>query len=231
MSQYKYRNLDLSFKDADVKQGIVTGYFAAFNVVDAYKEVLLPTAVTKTIAEQGPTAMRPRIKHLLNHDVTRPIGKLTELKADDFGLYYASKVGTNDAAIDFVKMVESELITEHSIGYREMKTTYDSEAKILTLNEIKLFEGSSLSGWGVNEFTPLLGFKGDTAARIKKLEAFCRNTDCTDETIELLLLEIRQLEALIVKAYEAPAPDESTQAATGTEIDAALISQFINIKF
>jgi hypothetical protein len=34
--------------------------------------------------------------------------------------------------------------------------------------------------------------------RMKALEAFCRNSDATDETIELLLIEAKQLSQLLI---------------------------------
>lgn len=231
MNLYQYKSLALTFKDIDQKQGIVSGYLSAFNVADAYKDVVLPGAFTKTIQEQGPESRQPRIKHLLNHDITQPIGKFTMLKEDSYGLAYESKIGTNSVAADFMKMAESDLITEHSIGYREIKTAKGENGTKMLL-ELKLMEGSSLTGWGVNQYTPMTGIKGvaDYEARIKRLTTFVKNTDATDEAIEILLLEIKQLSQLIIDLKATPA--ETTlvpEPKKAKGLDANLILTYLSI--
>jgi hypothetical protein len=116
-------------------------------------------------------------------------------------------------------MVESGLITEHSIGFRTIKYNQLGEWEKVKegeaareLTELKLYEGSSLTGWGVNQYTPLVSKSiEDIEGRIKRLEKFCRDTDATDETVELLLMEVKQLTQLLQDTNEAkeiiePAP-------------------------
>jgi hypothetical protein len=104
-----------------------------------------------------------------------------------------------------------------------------------------LYEGSSLTSWGANEYTPMLGLKSMSGKveRIKKLEKFIKHTDATDETIELLMLEIKQLYQLLENfedlssqpaAVEAPAepkvePDEIAQKAA-TALDILLLKYY-----
>ena len=105
--------------------------------------------------------------------------------------------------------------------------------------DIQLFEGSSLTSWGANEYTPMLGMKGRTVAdrveRLKKLEKFVKNTDATDETIELLLLEIKQLHQLIedlsslpeaVDAPEEPKVEEKSNDALKKAVDILIFKHF-----
>ena len=216
---YQYKNIAFDVKDVD-SSGIISGYFSAFDVVDAYNEVVVKGAFKKTIREQGPNSAQPRIKHLLNHDVSLPVGKLIELKEDSYGLLYRSQVGTHSVGVDVMKMIESGLITEHSIGYRTVKYNQVAEwdkvkegEAARELTELKLYEGSSLTGWGVNQYTPMVGKSiDDMQARIKKLEKFCRDTDATDDTVEMLLLEVKQLTQLVEDMSEKKAtpPQEST---------------------
>jgi len=192
---------------------------------------VLPGAFSKTIQEQGPESRQPRIKHLLNHDITQPIGKFTMLKEDAYGLAYESKIGTNSVAADFMKMAESDLITEHSIGYREIKTAKGENGTKMLL-ELKLMEGSSLTGWGVNQYTPMTGIKGiaDYEARIKRLTTFVKNTDATDEAIEILLLEIKQLSQLIIDLKAIPAePTLEPEPKKAKGLDANLILTYLSI--
>lgn len=212
---YEYKNLANEVKDVSKKDGIVTGYFSSFGTIDAYNDVVIQGAFTKTIAEQGPNSSHPRIKHLLDHDTYLSIGKLMVLKEDATGLYYESKIGSHALGQDFIKMVESGLITEHSIGFRTVKSSMDDNTGIRTLNELQLFEGSSLRSWGVNQNTPLLNLKGenqeDRLDRLAKLEKFARNSDATDETIEMLLLEIKQLTQLTIDLKTTKPTEEVTK--------------------
>ena len=174
-----------------------------------------------------------RIKHLQNHNVNQPLGKIEVLLEDTKGLYYESKIGSHNLGVDFLKMVDSGLITEHSIGYQTIQERKKED--IIELIELKLFEGSSLTGWGVNENTPLTGVKSlegikveDIEGRVKALEKFCKNSDATDETIELLLLEQRQLSQIIIdlKQNNTP-PVKKTEVSLATVKEAI---QFFNYK-
>jgi HK97 family phage prohead protease len=216
---YKSGHIGASIKDVDGKRGIVTGYFSAFNNVDSDGDIIRKGAFAKSIQEWGPQSSTPRIKHLMNHNSSQPLGKITMLVEDTKGLAYESQIGTHSLGTDFVKMVESNLITEHSIGFRTMKRNQlqDYEEYIKNpdkgwyeLTDIKLYEGSSLTAWGANPNTPLTGMKGATTEDIvqsyinrqKNIEKFCANTTASDETIELLLIELKQLTQVILHLTE-----------------------------
>lgn len=200
--------INLSVKDVDGKKGIVTGYFSAFNNVDSDGDIMRKGCYERTIRENGPKSNKPRIKHLMNHNTSMPLGLLTELKEDDYGLYYESKAGTHNLGQDFIKMVESGLITEHSIGFRTIKRNqlqdYEGYMKNpakgwFEITEVKLFEGSSLTAWGANPNTPLTGLKTELQVESvnNRIELLCkalRNGTFTDETFDLLEIELRQLQ-------------------------------------
>ena len=120
--------------------------------------------------------------------------------------------------MDFIKMVESDLIKEHSIGYQVKKfnqvTSWEDykEGDVRReLTELKLWELSSLTAWGANPNTPLTGLKGEllinNEIEINKLvnqaeaiEDFCRNSKATDETIQQLLTYNKQLLKIITES-------------------------------
>lgn len=211
--------------DADPKLGIVTGYFSHFNNVDSDGDIIKKGSFAKTIKEQGPASTQPRIKHLLNHDPAQPLGKLLNLKEDATGLLYESQVGTHNLGQDFIKMVESGLITEHSIGFKVMKRnqiqSYEDYMKNSSkgwyeISEVKLYEGSSLTAWGANPLTPITSLKSDfdvdlVISQMAAIEKFCRNSDATDDTIEILLLHSKQLTQFICDIKNATQPTIVTQ--------------------
>lgn len=202
------------FKDIDGKRGIVAGYFASFDTKDFENDIIRKGAFLKSIQENGPNSPLPRIRHLYNHDPFKPLGKLIELKEDSKGLYYESKIGSHALGVEFLKMAESGLITEHSIGYKATKSTGQKGVNRV-ITEVKLKEGSSLSVDGVNPNTPLVSIKGDVdiakiADRQKAVDKFCRDADVSDETIQTLLLHSQQLSQLIIDI-------KSTQPEAATE--------------
>lgn len=205
MSIYKYKAASLELKEVDLKRRTVSGYFTAFNVLDSDGDIGRKGMFARSIQEQGPKSNHPRIKHLLNHDPSKPIGKLIDLFEDDYGLFYLSEVGTHSQGEDFLKMADSGLITEHSYGYQTIREKRIQEGNELL--EVKQWEGSSLTAWGANQFTPLIPtLKGmdkvqqvdQINIRIKSLEKFVRNTTVTDDTIELLMLQIKQLQQVVI---------------------------------
>jgi HK97 family phage prohead protease len=203
---YGYKSFGQSIKDVDRQQNIVTGYFSAFDIKDSDGDIIRKGAFKRSIEEWHP---KGRIKHLMNHNPSQPLGALTELKEDDYGLYYESKIGTHNLGQDFIKMVESGLIKEHSIGFSVIKETRGKDVNEMT--DLKLYEGSSLTAWGANEFTPLLGMKSltDIKDRIKSFEKFVRNTGATDDAIEMCLLEIKQLHQLVHTMSTAKAAEDA----------------------
>jgi len=195
-----------------MKKGIVTGYFSRFGNVDSDGDIIKAGAFAKTVKEQGPNSAQPRIKHLMNHNPSMPLGKLLSLKEDSTGLVYESQVGSHALGQDFIKMVESGLITEHSIGYKTIKRNQlqdysgyqrNPSKGMFEITEAKLFEGSSLTAWGANPLTPLTGLKNavnidNIISQQTAIEKFCKDSTATDETIEMLLLHSKQLSQYIL---------------------------------
>ena len=226
---FQYKSCDLQIKDVDAKKGIVSGYFSAFGNIDSDGDVIAPGAFKKSISEWGPTG-KGRIFHLQNHNTNLKLGKLLNLEEDQFGLKYDSKVGSHTLGVDFIKMVESDLINEHSIGFQTINNQKrDGYNEIV---EVKLWEGSSLTAWGANENTPLtdLKMKGyrdvdSLKTEIKKFEKFIRDSDATDETINMCLLKVWQLAQAVELlsstkvAKEAPEPKKDSN-----ELEMSLIS-------
>ena len=225
--KYSYKDsgvsdsLRLRIKDVDGKKGIVTGYFSDFNSIDSDGDIIKPGAFQKSISQNGPQSGKPRIKHLLNHDSSKPLGVLEVLKEDNKGLYYESRLGTHSLGVDFIKMVDSGLITEHSIGFQTIKynqlkpwNEWKPGEAARELTELKLYEGSSLTAWGANMNTPLTGLK--TEQKVKKINdridvliKALRDGSFTDETFDLLEIELKQMQQAMIDLTTEP--EQTTQ--------------------
>lgn len=223
-----YKNLQQGISDVDVKKGIVTGYFSSFDNMDSDGDVIRKGAFSKTIKENF-----QRVRHLLDHDATKAVGKIQLLQEDQKGLYYESKAGRHTLGRDFLLMVEDGLITEHSIGFVTIKqkfvpamtggadNRYDKEG-YNEITEVKLYEGSSLQGWGANEMTPITGMKNFETVSIMmdNIMKAIKNGKYTDETFAKLELQFLQLQKELAELKEAsvetPEPSEDKSTVTVT---------------
>lgn len=207
-----YKGFDISFKDVDTKQGIVTGYFAAFDSKDSDGDVIERGAFLKTVNERGPEG-KQLIKWLLDHDKYKAIGKLNVLKEDNYGLYYEGKVGRHSLGKDFMLMVEDEIINQHSFAFKTIKEQFDSEAKVNRLKEVLMLEGSSIQFLGANQNTPITGIKSleDAVEMCAKLEKFIHTSEATVETLSKLnenLISLQKaIEPLLHSKDEKPITD------------------------
>jgi len=188
MKKVMFKNTECAIKDIDEKKGIVTFYANAFNNVDSDGDVSVPGSFKKTIKENG-----SRIKHFLNHDPTKLVGVILELKEDDFGLLTVSQLNMKkqlgkDTFEDYKLYAEHGKTLEHSIRVEDIKRDKDDEKKVL---EWRLWEVSTLYSWGANEKTPLIEIKS-----MDDLELMMREGHYSDEKakkIEELYNQLKQL--------------------------------------
>jgi HK97 family phage prohead protease len=188
------KGLNQGFQDADMKQGVVSGYFAVFGNKDLDGDIIEPGAFTKTVMERGPQG-KQLIKYLLDHDKNKVVAKITNLYEDNKGLRYEAKIGTHAAGQDFQKMIESELINQHSFGFRTIKEQFDSEAKANLIREVMMYEGSAVQFLGANPETTFIDLKSEADAfeYLSRLDKFVKTSDATDETLEKLENQLKSL--------------------------------------
>lgn len=194
----QYKNNSLAFTDVDTKEGIVSGYFASFDSEpDSDGDVIQPGAFAKTVAENGPQG-KGRIRHLLDHDFGKGVALIQELSEDQKGLAYVSKAGRHTLGRDFVLMVEDGIVKEHSFGYRVVKS-HKNDNGWNALTELKMWEGSSLQGWGANLNTPFTGLKSmeDIVDHYDKLYKALKNGTYSDETMQLFQERHNQISEFI----------------------------------
>lgn len=209
---YQYKTVDISggFKavaDVDMKGRTITGYAAAFGNKDLGGDIIEPGAFTKTIKERGPAGTN-KIKFLNQHDSWQPQGKPGVLAEKSVGLWHETPVVDTTLGNDTLKLFDAGVLDSFSIGYKTL-----NEAKIGNANHLKelhLYEYSSVT-FPMNEEAVFAGIKSldpeIIERRMKQLEKFCRDTTASDETIEMLLIHIKQLQQALI---EATRPPEST---------------------
>lgn len=195
------KGINEGFQDADLKQGIVSGYFAMFGNKDLDNDIIERGAFTKTIQERGPKG-KGLIKYLLDHDRTKAVAKITDLYEDSKGLRYEAKIGTHSLGQDFLKMIESGLINQHSFGFVTIKEMYDDQMKANRIKEVMMHEGSAIQFLGANPETTYIDLKSESDAfkYLDLLEKFVKTSDATDQTLEKLELRLKSLSELLKPA-------------------------------
>jgi HK97 family phage prohead protease len=186
-------------------------------IIDTDGDMVMPGAFTKTIKERGPDSVKPRIKHLWQHDRKTPIGiplKMEEKEieiggVEYFGMVALTKFDSSTFSQDkYIQHLEG-IITEFSFGYETIneekakKVIDDKEIEYNMLTELKVWEDSSVT-WGANEYSTLIkGLKDGKQECIIELEQrfiiltgamkSSRYNDDDKEQFELELLQIKEM--------------------------------------
>ncbi|AGH31380.1 phage prohead protease [Tetraselmis viridis virus SI1] len=109
----------LKIKADGDEEGFISGYGSKFGLVDSYGEVVDKGAFSESLEEWR--ARGKPIKMLWQHSSAAPIGKWTEFREDDTGLYLEGQINLDtQRGREAWSDVKNELIDGLSIGYREL---------------------------------------------------------------------------------------------------------------
>ena len=132
----------------------------AFGNTDSDGDISLAGSFKKTLKENF-----DRVRWFLNHDVTILLG--VPIKGYEEGKYLKMQAQFNlekqiarDTYEDYKLYAEHGKSLEHSVGLQAIKYAIDNETRVRSVSEWKLWEFSTLTHWGANSDTPLLGIKG-----------------------------------------------------------------------
>jgi HK97 family phage prohead protease len=187
-------------KDVDTRSGTLVQAYTRYDVVDSDNDRGRKGMFNKAWREN-----KDRIRHLLNHDPNRAVGNPVEFWEENEYAYMKSNISTDFEGQDFIKKVESKLIKEASYGYTVTKSNKlkDGTNELL---EVKLWEVSSLTSWGANQFTPIISLtKGmdktalfeDYVERLVNYETFIKNSTATDQAIQEAMVERDQIKSFL----------------------------------
>lgn len=216
---YEIKSIGGTTVDVDIKNGIITGYFASFDNLDSDGDFFTKGAFNKTLKENN-----KRIYHLLQHDPSKPMGVPNVLNEDSKGLYFETRLTPEQLKVSYIHdsmmLYASGVFKEHSVGFRTIKA--DNEDKGRNIKEVQLWEGSTVT-WGANENTPFMGFKSkdDVNEIEKKLKSILKISQLSDDTYYLAEIALKQLISMVEPNNHSSEPLENTQ-----EIQ---LKQFINL--
>lgn len=152
-------------KTADVdEKGIVTVAVNGIGIEDSQKDISMPGSFVDTIRDDI-----GRMRWFLNHDTTQLLGVplYGEEKSDNLiitgQLNLAKQIG-RDILADYKLYAEAGRTLEHSIGVKALRRDKEDKRKVL---QWKMYEYSTLTSWGANPNTYLVGLKSATADQVR----------------------------------------------------------------
>ena len=146
-------------RDGRTVSGIVVPFDTVARVSDggpAYDERFARGAFAKTIAERG-----DRVKLLLQHDSSEPIGRATLLREDTAGLYGEFRVSAVPAGEQALELVRDGVIDSFSVGFTPIK--HSSDGRVTVRTEVRLRE-ASLVTFGAYDGARVLALRAAFAA-------------------------------------------------------------------
>ncbi len=151
--------------------------------------------------------MGPRLSLCYQHNLYNPIGKVADLKEDDYGLKFTARI--SDAEPGIKAKIKEGILKEFSIGYSVVRYEMQNVGEDVTANlQIKRIEASaeiSLVTLAANEHATLQGMKA--AFGINSLE------EKFDPVIAIERDQNKKFELLKLKhiALSSIEPPQSTQ--------------------
>ena len=125
-------------KESNDDNRTVKGYASVFKNLDSDNDVIQKGAFNKTVKEWGPEG-KDRIKLVAQHDMKRPVAKITDLKEDAEGLYMEAKFGTHTDGEDYYRMAKEGIINEFSVGFVPVEKEENDKGGF-DITNIKLYE-------------------------------------------------------------------------------------------
>lgn len=212
----QYKNLQSQIKDVDEKGRVLVAANAIGNI-DSDKDVSVDGSFNKTLKENF-----GRLRWFLNHDTSIllgvPIeGKQSGVFLEMLGQLNMKKEISRDVYEDYKLYAEYGKSLEHSIGVIAMKK--EMKGGIRYVSEWMLKEYSTLTAWGANEQTPMLGIKSEKEVvdLIDWLDLKIRKGNYTDEKFKLIEQQISTLKSLCIE------PETTTQEAKPNKTDKSLL--------
>lgn len=206
----------------------ISGYAAVFNNIDKAGDVLLKGCFSKSINDRGAqSSAKDKIILLWQHDMSEPIGRITELKEDDHGLYFEAKIDDVERGNQALKQLQSGTLNQFSIGYSYVweNCEWDSDRDCLMVKEVILYEISVVS-IGCNGETEFLGMKSaeDVAYAWKQL------TDDIDTACKGMNAQQKQsVQSIINKAMSLAAIKPKDVSLEEKQADAEIENKKFNL--
>jgi HK97 family phage prohead protease len=131
-------SVDIEIKEVS-EQGEFEGYAAIFNSADQGRDIILPGAFRQSLIDTPPE----RVRCLYQHNPSEVIGKYTEIREDEKGLYCKGRLFQSvQRGRECADLMREKAIEGLSIGYRTNAggAEVDRERGVRLLKSVSLLE-------------------------------------------------------------------------------------------
>lgn len=140
----KFKHLTRPFEVKAVRDdGTFDGYGSVFNVIDSYRDIVIPGAFAKTIAKHAEQKSAPAL--LWQHNTHEPVGVWDSMSEDEHGLKMVGRLalGTQRGK-EAYELLKMGAVRGLSIGFSVPKggAEYNDTTDLMMLKEIDLWETS-----------------------------------------------------------------------------------------
>jgi HK97 family phage prohead protease len=197
-----YKQTSIGIDDIDETNGIVSGYGSIFGNIDSDNDIILAGAYTKTLQENG-----SRVRYCNQHRIDQPLGKFTELREDNIGLYFVAEVPKTRMGEDILLLMKNGVITENSVGIMPIIKEFRADG-VRLLKECKLYEISCVT-LAANPMALITDAKGEInqdllAKRFDILAKMIKKENVSDELGYAIEGELMKLKSLFVEITTPP---------------------------
>jgi HK97 family phage prohead protease len=210
----EYKGCITEIKDV-TQSGLVIFYASVFGNTDLGGDIIEAGAFKKTLKEN-----QKNIRHFKHHNPKLMPGVIQELKEDDYGLLATSKLILStqlgkETYEEYKAMAEAGKSMDHSIGYSTIKYEDDQTTQTRKLKEIRLFEVSTLTEWGMNPLAQTVNVKSiDELLKEHKYFELLLKCNFTDAKLNELEQFKAHLESLIASRQKIDTPTLEPISAT-----------------
>ena len=198
----EFKSFSFELESADESTGEFSGYAAVFGNRDSGNDIIEKGAFAKTIVEDF-----NRIKILaLHNDCWLPVGRPSELREDDRGLFIKGKISDTSMGRDIRTLLKDGVLSELSIGYDAIDFDYDSKTDTRHLRRIKLWEVSIVT-WAMNEQARIDEVKS-VVEGIKTEAKSGKITRARLDALKPFIAVVRELADILSPFLESPPPEE-----------------------
>ena len=163
--QYETKAIDVTEK------GIVTVAVNGTGIEDSQHDISMPGSFVDTVRDDI-----AKMRWFLNHDTRQLLGVPLSGQEKDGNLIMTGQINLNkqigrDVLEDYKLFAAAGRTLEHSIGVKAVARDEEDRRKVL---KWKMFEYSTLTGWGANPNTYLVGIKSATSEQLREYAEFIR---------------------------------------------------------
>lgn len=211
----KRKDFDVRVKASDTEDGVISGYASVFGNVDSYGDIVVKGAFAKFLAKVAETGKV--IPVFYGHNMEDPranIGRVTELREDDHGLFFMAKLDLSSDT--YGRMVYEQLkdgrLDSLSFGYSVIEASNTKDG--YELRELELYE-ISVVPIPANREAQITEVKAGRAISAKNMDLIRRAYEALGELLDAYGDE----EPEKVKEKSAGVPVGEIMALLGVEED------------